>query len=173
MAEEEEQAAEESEESGGGGKSPILLILIVALVSLGIGGGGAYFVFGGEKAPAAEEGAEGEGEEPVVEESDAAFAERVYSLEPFVVNVSGEGYPRYLKLKIELETDGPEAVEDLDARLAQVRDTIILMLSSKRLADISDFEGKALLKDDLRDRINGLLEHGQVEQVLFTEFVVQ
>lgn len=167
----EEQAPEESEESGGG-KSPILLILIVALVSLGIGGGGAWFLLGSGDAEAVP--AEGDAEvEGVVEDSDAAFAERVYSLEPFVVNVSGESYPRYLKLTVAFEMSSPESRTEIEERVTQVRDSAILLLSSKRLSDVSDFEGKALLKDDLQDRVNSLLTVGRVESVLFTEFVVQ
>ena len=61
----------------------------------------------------------------------------------------------------------------MEERVTQVRDSAILLLSSKRLSDVSDFEGKALLKDDLQDRVNSLLEIGRVESVLFTEFVVQ
>ena len=34
-------------------------------------------------------------------------------------------------------------------------------------------EGKALLKDDLRERLNALLDKGEVQSVMFTEFVVQ
>ena len=99
--------------------------------------------------------------------------QRVVALEPFVVNVTGDGYPRYLKLKIELEADTLETREEIEARLAQIRDAVILLLSSKRLEDIGGFEGKSLLKDDLRDRVNARLEGGEVKAVLFTEFVVQ
>ena len=49
----------------------------------------------------------------------------------------------------------------------------ILLLASKRLSELSDFEGKALLKEDLRERVGGLLEFGTVDSVMFTEFVVQ
>ena len=68
---------------------------------------------------------------------------------------------------------GTLTLKEIEARVAQVRDTTILLLSSKRLSDITDFEGKALLKDDLRERVNALLDQGQVRSVMFTEFVVQ
>jgi flagellar basal body-associated protein FliL len=48
-----------------------------------------------------------------------------------------------------------------------------VLLSSKQLSDITDFEGKALLKEDILERVNDLLETGDVKSVLFTEFVVQ
>ena len=58
-------------------------------------------------------------------------------------------------------------------RAPQIRDTILTLVSSKQLADVVDFEGKALLKDDLRDRVNHFLTGGRVKSVLITEFVVQ
>ena len=36
----------------------------------------------------------------------------------------------------------------------------ILLLSSKRLSELADFEGKALLKEDLRERVGGLARGG-------------
>ncbi len=168
MAEEEKDATEEGGEKKGG--MSMIVVLIVAVLCLGLGAGGAFFLLGsgGGDAAAAEAAAEAEPVNPAQD-----LAERSVALEPFVVNVTGDGYPRYLKLKVELEADAPAAREEIEARLAHIRDTIILLLSSKRLEDIGDFEGKALLKDDLRDRINGLLETGEVRSVLFTEFVVQ
>ncbi len=169
----EENENTEEEQASGGGK-PWLLIALVALLCLGAGAGGAFFLLGGgDAAPATPENTEAAGGENGAAEGEL-WADRVLALEPFVVNVSDDGYGRYLKLKLELQADSSETVAELDARLAQVRDTVILLLSSKRLADISDFEGKALLKDDLRERVNALLEKGgRVEQVLFTDFVVQ
>ena len=106
-------------------------------------------------------------------ERDAAFTDRIVQFEPFVVNVSGESYPRYLKLQVVFEMSSVEAKAKLEERMAQVRDLTISLLSSKRLADITDFEGKALLKDDLRTQVDELLGRDSVESVLFTEFVVQ
>ncbi len=101
------------------------------------------------------------------------FADRVLQLDPFVVNVTGESYPRYLKVQVAFETASPEGKAMLEERVASIRDLTISLLSSKRLADVTDFEGKALLKDDLRHQVNEMLGKEQVESVLFTEFVVQ
>lgn len=163
--------AEETEENvqPKGGK-PWLLIVLAALLSLGAGAGATFFLLGSGGDATASAPADGNGEAagPAV-----PFAERVFELDPFVVNVSGDGYPRYLKLEVAFEMDSLEARQEVETRVAQVRDATILLLSSKRLADVTEFEGKALLKDDLRDRVNALLEAGRVESVLFTEFVVQ
>ena len=165
-----EEAKEESVESGG--KSPMLLVAAAAIVSLLVGGGGAYFFLRADAQAAANTGAAAA--EPVKKQnSGASFAERLYSLKPFVVNVTGDGYSRYLKIKLDFEMNDAAVKEELEARLPQIRDAVIVLLSSKRLSDITGFEGKALLKDDIRMRVNDLVESGNVESVLFTEFVVQ
>lgn len=151
--------------------SVLLLGAVVGLVGVAIGGGGVYVTLSRGLGPEPAAGRE-RVEEAAPAES-AGFDERVHSLEPFVVNVSGEGYPRYVKLQLAFELDSPGARAELEERIVQVRDLTILLLSSKRLADIEGFEGKALLKDDLRERVNAILSRGTVESVLFTEFVIQ
>ena len=166
MAEEESEETTEEVKA----KPPFLMAFVVGLLGAAIGGGGAFVAISQMPPPQAAPVEEEVEEEEVPEVS---FAERVHALDPFVVNVSGEGYPRYVKLSLAFELDSPEAKEELEGHIAKIRDLTILLLSSKRLADIEDFEGKALLKDDLRERVNAVLSKGNVESVLFTEFVVQ
>jgi flagellar basal body-associated protein FliL len=166
--------SEETEEQAAPPKAgiPWALIGLVGLLSAGSGAAGMMFL-GPKPAPAAAEAdAEGAGGPAAMAEV-APFSERLLSLDPFVVNVGDEGYPRYLKLQLAFELDSTESRAELEERLPQVRDMTILLLSSKRLSELSDFEGKALLKEDLRDRVGGLLASGSVQSVMFTEFVVQ
>ena len=165
---EENDAAQDDKKKG----SPLLLAMIVGVLGIAIGGGGVFFALSRQStapppANAAEAGA------PAGDAVPVSFEERVHSLDPFVVNVSGEGYPRYVKLQLAFELDSVASREEFEQRIAQVRDLTILLLSSKRLEDIEGFEGKALLKDDLRERVNAILTRGSVESVMFTEFVVQ
>ncbi len=158
------------------GRSPLLMIIAAAVVALALGAGGAYFILGsGQPAEpdAAALAAAQAAREERREAEGQGFKERLYSLEPFVVNVTGDGYSRFLKVKVELEAGDPVLKDELDARLSQVRDAMIVLLSSKQLSDITDFEGKALLKEDILERVNDVLETGEVRSVLFTEFVVQ
>ena len=163
----EEEATEEQEEKP---KFPFVAVALIALLCGAGGAGGAIFLI---PPPAPPPAVEAEEVAAVVEEEAAPFGERVLDLDPFVVNVGDEGYPRYLKLDLAFELDSPESLESLQQRVPQVRDMTILLLSSKRLTELSDFEGKALLKEDLRDRVSGLLADGSVQSVMFTEFVVQ
>jgi flagellar FliL protein len=170
----------EGEGASKSGKLPIVLIGAV-LVALLIGAGGAYIFIQPQKTGDAA-GGELNAEElvaiqakaaEVAAASNVAFQERVYSLEPFVVNVTGDGYSRYLKVKIDLEGESVLVKDEVAAHLPQVRDAIIGLLSSKQLSDITDLEGKTMLKDDIALRVNDLLTQGDVKSVLFTEFVVQ
>lgn len=147
-----------------------LIVVLVMVLALAAGAGGAYFMLG-PQTMAPVEPAEAEASESL--DSGTDFQARLVTLEPFVVNLAGDGFSRFLKLKIELEADSPEAKRELEARRPQVRDTTILLLASKRFPEITEFEGRALLKDDLRERISHILGEGAVTSVLFTEFVVQ
>ena len=177
--ENETEGEEVAEASGGGGKGGMVMIIAAALVSLGLGAGGAFFFASSQVPPPAAAAPTPEAE--IAAEKAAAknramtedFKERLYGLEPFVVNVTGDGYNRFLKLRVELETSDTELKEELDARLPQVRDALIVLLSSKQLSDITDFEGKALLKEDMLERVNDLMDTGTIRSILFTEFVVQ
>ena len=181
-AEGKPEAAEDAK--GGGGKRGIITIAAAALVSLAVGAGGAFFFAGGhgaEPQAAAHGGSEGEssgeahGEAggETAKHGTADYKERLFALEPLVVNVTGDGYNRFLKLRVEFEADDVKLKEEIEGRLPQVRDALIVLLSSKQLSDITDYEGKALLKEDILERVNDLLETGDVKSVLFTEFVVQ
>ena len=181
MAKDEEKAGEAKQEtsSGGGGKGGIVMVIAAALVSLGLGAGGAFFFASSQVPPPVVQDQTAEAEmaqEKAVAKQRAMtvdFKDRLYSLDPFVVNVTGDGYNRFLKLRVELETSEVDLKEEIDARLPQVRDALIVLLSSKQLSDITDFEGKALLKEDILERVNDLLDTGKVRSILFTEFVVQ
>ncbi len=124
----------------------------------------------GEADAEAEAGAEGGGGG---HGGAGAPASKYVALDPFIVNLVADDYARYLKVRIELEPDKAKTRAELEGSLPQVRDATIALLSSKQFQDVTSFEGKALLKQDLMERINGMLKKGRVKSVLFTEFVVQ
>ena len=167
MAEENDKQTEAAPKGG------VLRLAIIGVVSLAIGAGGTFFVLRqpeGETTPADEAAASGEEGEAAPE---APFEERVLALEPFVVNLGGNGPPRYLKAQISLELGSPEDLAQLSGQVPRIRDTIIVLLSSRRLADMQEFAGKVLIKEDILDRVNGALDEPAVQEVMFTEFVVQ
>lgn len=178
----DEEPQEEGTEEEGGGKSALIPMIGIGVGALLAGLGGGYVAFkptpemiAAVETVAMLEEAGAEDEEALAEagEQSEDFQERLVTLDSFIVNLTGDGYSRYVKLTVALESSRPEVNEELTSRMAQVRDTIIVLLSSKRLSDITDFEGKALLKEDIRMRLNDVVGSGEIRSVMFTEFVVQ
>ena len=57
--------------------------------------------------------------------------------------------------------------------MPQVRDSILMILPSKRFEDISTVQGKIALRDQILETINGFLAQGKITSIYFKEFVVQ
>ncbi|MBW1715888.1 MAG: flagellar basal body-associated FliL family protein [Deltaproteobacteria bacterium] len=99
----------------------------------------------------------------------------VFPVEPFIVNLadrSGLG-KRYLKVTLALEVRDEEKKKIVEGYTAELRDTILLLLSSQSFSEISTMEGKLELKQALLSRINHALGGSVVQRLYFTEFVVQ
>lgn len=97
----------------------------------------------------------------------------VVSLDPFIVNIYDGAELRYLKIKIEFGTSGPNAKAQVEAQQAPIRDAILILLTTKTLQDIRDLQGKNQLRQDILTAVNKIVPAGAVTQVYFTDFVVQ
>ena len=168
MAEEEnEQEAEEQEEK----KGSALKFIIIGVLVLVLGAGGFFgwmFFFSGDDELPADEAAVAN--EAAVKEASMGHT---FPLDTFVVNLNDPGGKRYLKTKIELEYVDELLGDELKQRLPQLRDVILLLLSSKGLDEIQGVEGKISLRREMIQRINQTLKAGKVRNIYFTQFVIQ
>ena len=80
---------------------------------------------------------------------------------------------RYLKVTMKLEMESLGAVEDVKARTPQIRDAILVLLSSLDSVTARSPQGKYKLREDVTQRINGLLPKKSVKMAYFTDFVIQ
>jgi flagellar FliL protein len=96
-----------------------------------------------------------------------------FPLDRFIVNLSDPKAKRYLKAKIALEITKEVYKTELTARLPQLRDTILLHLSSKNMNDIGTVKGKTRLRRELVAKINRVLKTGKIRNIYFTQFVIQ
>jgi flagellar basal body-associated protein FliL len=100
--------------------------------------------------------------------------ESTLALETFVVNLNGSGPRAYLRIGItlglgrELPRNQPEATPT-----ALVRDTILSVLATAQPDALLDVEGKRQLKDELLKALQERVPQMAVENVYFTEFLVQ
>ena len=97
----------------------------------------------------------------------------IFSLDTFIVNLADKGGNRYLRVTLDLELDSDELESEVAKRLPQVRDSILTILPTKRFEDISSARGKTALRDEMLEKINGMLARGQITNIYFKEFVVQ
>lgn len=95
----------------------------------------------------------------------------VVSLDTFLVNLSGTDGNRLLKVNLDLEVSGENVITEIDKRTPQIRDIIIILLSSKSYQEVSSRAGKDRLRDEIKDTLNAFLTHGNVVNVLYTEFI--
>lgn len=163
MATENETVAN-TEETAQRPKSKLMLIIIVtAVILLGAGGFAAWSMLGKTESPGVQKTKK---ELPV---------HVVVPLKSFIVNLldtSGVG-KRYLKVTMEIDLESVESRQLLNDNTPQVRDSILLLLSSRSLKEINSVEGKVELKHQLLARMNQVLGAKVVNGIYFTEFVVQ
>jgi flagellar FliL protein len=105
------------------------------------------------------------------EHKEEDFIGKLVPLETFLVNLAGSRGTKLIKINMELEVNGEGVLEEIEKRKPQIRDIIIILLSSKTYQQISTKDGKELLRDEIRDRVNPFLTKGQIKRVYFTEFI--
>jgi flagellar FliL protein len=173
MAEKEEKKEIEETEAPKGKKSFMKWIILgVVVIALAGGGFAGWQMFFKQDASEEEQGATTAKASIKSKEAEASI---IYPLDSFIVNLmdrAGSG-KRYLKTTIELDVPDEEGRNLLELRKAQLRDTILLLLTSQSFAEINSIEGKLELKRALLVRINQTLGQKIVNSLYFTEFVVQ
>lgn len=176
----QEQAAEAPVQSAEKSKSSlkifgILGVLLVCLVA-GVAGASIFVgkVFPGEAKPAAAEKAE----EPATIQDDTG-TKVLFEMPSLIVNVSGTDCRRYLKVNIPLALSNAKLkkqLEDPDTPEVMIRlkDSLIALLSSKKLEDLDGIGKKNALRREIKDTLNMRLglKNG-ITEVYFTEFIVQ
>lgn len=162
MAEEKEEV-KDAEKKQAPKKSKLKLIIIGVVVLL-IGAGGFYGYSKYKK-----------GKNEKTEDNKTQKVSIICPINSFVVNLLDKQNvgKRYLKVTIQLEVGKEEDKLLIENHNPQLRDTILLLLSSQTLKEINTMEGKLELKQALLSRMKQILGDGVVRSIYFTEFVVQ
>ncbi len=130
---------------------------LAALLVLGLGAAGVLVWFNRQPSASAE-----------------SAAESTLALETFVVNLTGSGPRAYLRVGItlglarQLPRNQAEAVPT-----ALVRDTILTVLATAQPDELLKLEGKRQLKENLLKALQERAPQMAVQNVYFTEFLVQ
>lgn len=159
----------DEEKKEGGGKSKMMLFAIIGVVVLVVAVGVAAYLLGSRSAqngaPAedaqVEDTAKAEGVGPMIDVTD------------FIINILDKNETRYLKAAITLELEDEATVAEVNERMPQIRDSVLLLVGNKTFAELNDLQGKLQLRAEIIVRLNKLLKKGKVKGIYFTEFVVQ
>lgn len=160
-------------------KTLLLLGGLPALVLILGGAAGAMFLMGKSKHADAETAEQaGEGGEPGHgghgAAADADYDVVFYELPEMLVNISSEdGRAAYLKLKLTLEVDSEETVEEIEPAMPRVLDRFQGFLRELRVEDLNGSLGSYRLRLELLRRVNLAVAPLEVRAVLIEEMLVQ
>ena len=181
MADENEVAQEVAKaEATESPKNPLLTILVI--LNTIIMGAVAYFQYSAHekisKQPSVVDIVKAEMKKSLDGDSvDAGQAKvtegKLFPLEGFTANLAqGDGPRRFIRLSTVLKFSQDSSEDEFKKRKAQIRDTVITTLNSKRPEDLLSVQGKSFLKEEIKAAINSFLVDGHVVDIFYVNFQV-
>ncbi|MCK6206208.1 flagellar basal body-associated protein FliL [Bacillus infantis] len=134
----------------------IMLIILIAITLVGAVALVVVLKFTGEEKD----------KEPSIEE----VLEASVDITEITTNLASDDL---IRISFKVQTDNKKAKEELEKRDFQVKNIIIEELSEKNADELQGKEGKQSLQDDLKTKINSLMQEGKVEKVYITESLLQ
>jgi flagellar FliL protein len=126
-------------------KSNLLLIVVLAVVLLAAGGAGAWWFM------SQSHGDDDEAQE--VESKPSIFL----PLEQFTVNLQPEEGQQFLQTAMTLKVSEQDISDAIKAQMPEVRNRLLLLLSSKKPSELSSVEGKNKLIEEIQREVEAVL----------------
>ena len=167
MAEKKEVPAEKS-----GSKKKLFIIIGAGVLVLLIGLGVGAFFFLKKEPPPPEEKDPGM-EVPVPDIQKKSEIGPMVNIDEFIVNIISADVSHYVKASLTVELTNEDVKGEVEQRMPQVRDAVLLLIGNKTYEELQDLQGKRQLKAELTSKINSFLQTGKVKSIYFTNFVVQ
>jgi flagellar protein FliL len=163
----------------GGMMSVVISSLILAVVLGGIGFALAYFVLPSRLAQVS---TAADAAAPIVKEktersaadtaSQGNKAVTKFTIEEVTVNIADTRGNRFVRAGVYFEA-APPVLEELEANRARMVDTLGQVLSTKTLDDLTSPSIRGNLREELLGIINPTLKEGRVDNIYFTDLLVQ
>jgi len=153
--------------TGTGNKKKIILFVLIGILSVGAGIGGTWYFMKQQQE---------DGSEVTVKKKKKPTT--FIKLESFTVNLqSDDREPHYLQVELSLKVNESDAVKIIENKKPEVRNQILLLLSSKKPSEINTLEGKQKLSEDIIQAVRSKIDSEELEDdildVLFTSFIIQ
>jgi flagellar protein FliL len=179
-----EETVEETQKSGSGKGILIILIVLIVLLLAGVGGLGYYMiskgVFNDEPKQVAA---------PTTTQTTAkkeAHGETFKAnIDSLVLNITdAKGRAKLMKLSFTLKTIEPKIESVIEDNKAEIVDAVIRQVSARSSEELLTVGGKAMLKEEMIDEINNILNDSIPEgdddrvrnaiiDLFFTSFVIK
>ncbi|MHB8231576.1 MAG: flagellar basal body-associated FliL family protein [bacterium] len=154
----------ESSKKKGGGIKKLLFILIPAVLLLGGGGFAAYhFLLAKPKSKAPSKPANVSSLKPGP----------MINLKPFLTNLADKDKTSYIKVSISIELKQGSNPGTFKQLTPQIRNSIIMIMSSKTSREINTPQGILSLRHQIARSLNRILGDGTVTAVYFNNYLVQ
>ncbi len=140
----------------------MMIIIAAAVVVLAGGGGAAYYFFLADPAEASE--------------APPKPSIGLIEMETFLTNINDTRGKHHARLQLMVAVSPETAAEEIKADpvlMARMRDHVLTLLTSKTYDELSQSDGKETFRKEIAERLAPLVEAGSVEEVLFSDFVVQ
>jgi flagellar basal body-associated protein FliL len=101
-------------------------------------------------------------------------AAKIVTLEQFTVNLSTTvgTPPRFARVLIAIEVPSDDTANEINQKMAPVRNAILDLFNSKRPVDLQTGEGRNFLKEEIKNALNSFLVTGKVKGVYFANFTI-
>lgn len=160
------------EKSGGSKKKLFIIIGAVIIALLICGGGGAWWFLLRDK-PVDKDAQDPAQQVQVPAIGQTATIGPMVNIEEFIVNIISGDAAHYVKASLTVELDNEQVKTEVEQRMPQMRDAILLLIGNKTYEELQDLQGKKQLKAELLSTVNSFLQTGKVVSIYFTNFVVQ
>lgn len=157
-----------------GGKKKVILLILVGILAIGAGVGGTWYYM---KHLQTDDETEVTDKKKKKKNIPTAFIK----LESFTVNLQSEKpddrQPHYLQVELSIKTNESDVIKIIDEKKPEVRNQILLLLTSKKPSEINTLDGKQKLGQEIIQAIKSKVDSEDLEddvlEVLFTSFIIQ
>ncbi len=90
-----------------------------------------------------------------------------------ITNVSGTGMARFIRVSLTIESSNPDIEKEVEANMAAMKDLVDTVLRHFTLADLEQREIKNVIRNQIIQGFDRVLQPPMVDDIYFSQFVVQ
>jgi flagellar protein FliL len=97
----------------------------------------------------------------------------VFLIKDIIINPAGTNGTRFLMTTIGLEVNGPEGMKEVEKKEVEARDVLNSILTSKGLEELADVQRRENLRDEITQKLSGLVKENTLRHIYFSKFIIQ